>query len=233
VTLSLSSRRVGDITVLTCVGRLIEGEGCAVLQQQLQELLPLRPWILLHLGDVDFIDSSGLGLLVRYLARARHARGNVKVCAPSQRLREALKVTHLDRVIDCYESEADAITAFYDRTKTGAVETTQADILCVANSPDVLAYVRELLTQAGYGVLAAGNLPDALVLLSATRPNLVIIDAQLWAMRGTRTADTFHKLADSVRLVELPADFSAQDASEAGRLLLDRVRAAGGGTAKV
>lgn len=231
--LSLSSRRVGDITVVTCRGRLVEGEGCAVLQQHLQELLPLRPWMLLHLADVDFIDSSGLGLLVRCLARARHANGNVKVCAPSQRIREALRVTHLDRVIDCYDSEADAITAFYDRTKTGAVETTQADILCVANSPDVLAYVRELLKQAGYGVLAAGNLPDALVLLSATRPNLVIVDAQLWAMKGTRTADTFHKLAHSVKLVELPADFSARDASEAGRMLLEQVRAAHGGTADV
>jgi hypothetical protein len=89
----------------------------------------------------------------------------------------------------------------------------------------VLAYVREVLRQAGYGVMTSGNLHDALVLLQASRPKLVVVGANLRAARGTHAADTFNTLAGTFPLVELPADFSCSDAGDAGSRLLDQVRA--------
>jgi len=222
----MQSRRVGEITVLTCSGRIVEGAESAALRQRLDDLLPDDPHVVLNLRDLEFIDSSGLGLLVRFLSRARASHGDVKLCELPARTREVLRISRLAPVFDSYESEADAIAAFYRHaSSTGAKDRFGTEILCVEQSADVLAYVREVLRQAGYGVMTSGNLPDALVLLQASKPKLVVIGADLRAMRGTRAADTFNALVGSVPLVELPADFSHREAGDAGSRLLDQVRA--------
>jgi len=228
VPLSLESRRVGDITVVTCSGRIVEGAESIALQRLLDELLQDGPYLILHLGGVDFIDSSGLGLLARYTTRTRHAHGALKLCALTPRIADVLKITHLDRIFEAHETEADAITAFYQRAGSGTgTARLRTDILSVDASMDMQAYVRELMGQAGYGVLTAGNLPDALTLLQATQPKLVIISPELHAARGTQSAETFNRLADALAVIELPADFSRREAGEAGHRLLDQVRALG------
>src|SRR5437867_9917496 len=93
VPLSFRSRPVGDITVVECSGRIVEGAESARLQQHLHDLLFVNPHILLHLGAVDFIDSSGIGLLVRFHARMQYAQGNLKICAASAKINEVLRVT--------------------------------------------------------------------------------------------------------------------------------------------
>ena len=103
--------------------------------------------------------------------------------------------------------------------------------MCVDPSANVLAYVRELLGQAGYGVMTATNLPDARILLRATHPKLVVIGVVLRASRDTSTAETFHKLAEAIGVVELATDFSSHEAGDAGRELLAAVQARLGGAA--
>ena len=83
MSLLFESRRVGHVTVVTCSGRMIAGTNTAALQQYLDELLPLNPRVVLHLGGIEFIDSSGLGLLVRYLTRAHNAGGTMRLRADS------------------------------------------------------------------------------------------------------------------------------------------------------
>jgi anti-sigma B factor antagonist len=230
VPLTLEHRRVGDITIVTCAGRIVEGTESIALQQMLDDLFIYGPYLVLHLGAVDFVDSSGLGLLIRNITRAKRAHGNVRLCGLSARLIEALEVTHLRPICDAHETEDEAIAAFYERTASGGgVTPLHADILCVTASSDVQAYVRGLLTQAGYGVQTAGNLPDGLILLQVSHPKLVIVDAALRQTRETRTAEKFNGLADKLRVLELPADFSRSDAGQAGQQLLDQVRAATAG----
>ena len=89
--LSFQSRSVGDITVVTCEGRIIEGAESAALRQHMNDLVPNAPWIVLHLGHVDFIDSTGVGLLVRILTRTGH--GNLKLCSVSARIADMLWIT--------------------------------------------------------------------------------------------------------------------------------------------
>ena len=223
--ISLEHRRVGDITVVTCAGRIVEGAESIALQELLDELLPYGPRLVLHLGAVDFLDSSGLGLLVRYLTRTRNAHGNLTLCALSPKIIQVLDVTHLRAIFDAHDSEADAISAFYQRAVGAGTTRLHTDILCVEGSSDVQAYVRGLLTQAGYGVLTAGNLPDGLVLLQATAPRVVIIGADFRMTRETRTAEKFNTLADARSVIVLPEDFSRRDAGDAGQRLLDQVRA--------
>ena len=134
-------------------------------------------------------------------------------------------MTRLNTIFESYESEADALAASYQRARAVGESFRKADILCVEKSADVLAYVRELLRQAGYDAITTANLVDALTLLTATRPKLVIIGADLRSATNTRAAETFNGLADALSVIELPPDFSSQDAGEAGRQLLDQVRA--------
>jgi anti-sigma B factor antagonist len=222
VSLSLVQRRVGDVTVITCSGRIVAGDESTSLQSALDELIPFSPHILLHLGAVDFIDSAGLGLLARYLTRVQNARGTLKVCAVSPKIDDVLRITRLKAVFQPYETEADSITALHrvDRLESFA----KPDVLCVDPSEDVLAYLRELLREAGYRAMTAANLPDALILLKATGPRAIVISAELRAMRGVRAADEFRKLTSSSDVVELPTGFSARDAADAATQVLDAVR---------
>jgi len=83
----------------------------------------------------------------------------------------------------------------------------------------------QLLRQARYVVLTTTNLPDAVTLLTATRPRLVVIGATLDALRRTEVGRRFNSLANALTVIELPPGFSSQDAATAGRDLLDRVQA--------
>ena len=93
-------------------------------------------------------------------------------------------------------------------------------------SPDVLTYLRELLKEAGYRTLTAANLPDALILLKATRPKIVVIGAEL-RTAGTQASEEFKNVASAGTVVELPAGFSRQDAGEAAQQVLQALRDGG------
>src|SRR5215471_2122594 len=102
--ISFETRRVGDIAVVRVTGRLVEGDEAAALQKHIDGLMPFGPQLLLNLSAVDFMDSSGLGLLVRYLTRTRNAHGNLKLCALPRQLEEVLRITRLQGVFDPYAS---------------------------------------------------------------------------------------------------------------------------------
>jgi len=221
--LSLTQRRVGDVTVITCSGRIVAGDESTSLQSALDELIPFSPHILLHLGAVDFIDSAGLGLLARYLTRVQNARGTLKVCAVSQKIDDVLRITRLKAVFQPYDTEADSITAVHRAARSDDL-LGRPDVLCVDPSEDVLTYLRELLKEAGYRPVTAANLPDALILLKATGPRAVVISAELRAMRGVRAADEFSRLTSSSDVIELPSGFSARDAADAATQVLNAVR---------
>ena len=223
--LSLQSRDVGEITVVQCSGRIVEGVESAALKDYLAARLPHYPCIVLNLAGVQFLDSAGLGLLARILTTARHAHGDLKLCAVPDKIVEVLRITNLRTIFESYPSEEDAIAAFY-QTATSSTPAYQSsrEILHVETSEDVLAYVRHLLGQAGYGVTSAGTVPDALVLLKAMRPKVVIMGTELRAARHTQAAQALNALADAASVIELPADFSRDDAGDAGRQLLDQLR---------
>ena len=223
--LSLQSRRVGDITVVKCSGQ-ITGTESDVLKEHLNDLVPRNPDVILNLHGVDFVDSSGIGLLVRFLTRCRTAAGDLKLCEVPARIAKVLEITHLTTIFELLPSEADAVATFYQHAASlGAPYRFKTDILCVEKSADVLAYVREMLKQAGYGVHTTDNLHDAMILLQATKPKLVIVGPEFRATRSTPIGHSFNTAVDKRTVVELPPDFSSHEAGEAGDRLLDRVRA--------
>jgi anti-sigma B factor antagonist len=225
VPLSLQTRRVGDVAVVTCVGRIVEGPESVELHRQLDRLIEQAPDIVLHLGGIEFMDSGGLGLLVRCRTRALNANGHLRICAASEKVVGVLKATRLHAVFQPYDTEADAITDAHRTAAPRDASFLNAAVLCVDPSSDVLAYLRELLKEAGFRVVDAQNLPDALILLHATRPKAIVIAATLRAVRETRAAEEFNRLADALAVVELPSEFSRQDAGDAAESVLGRIRA--------
>jgi anti-sigma B factor antagonist len=219
--LSLQHRQVGYVTVVNCRGRLVSGAEADALLTRIDELLAMNPRILLHLGEVEYIDSGGLGLLVRCLTRVQNAAGQLSLCALSPKVSDVLRVTRLDRVLKPYYAEADAIASAHDDAH--GAEGTGSLILCADSSPDVLAYLRGLLKEAGHRVVTAENLHDGLILLKAMRPAVVVMGAGLRAMRGTSAAEEFHRRIPSNGLVVLPAAFSSHDAGEAGAAVIGEI----------
>lgn len=218
--LSLHHRQVGYVTVVTCRGRLVSGDESNALLKRIDDLLPFNSRILLHLGDVDYIDSGGLGLLVRCLTRVQNAAGQLTMCALSPKVSDTLRVTRLDTVLRPYYAEAEAIASAHSEAQApGSL------VLCADPSADVLAYLRGLLKGAGHRVVTAENLHDGLILLKTMRPKVVVMGAALHTRRDTSSAEEFHRRLPPGGLVLLPPSFSSDDAGEAAGALLREVGA--------
>lgn len=223
--LSLNSRHVGEVTVITCGGRIVAGAESASLDDHVNKLLPLNRLIVLHLGEVGFVDSSGIGLLVRLLTRVRTAGGDFKLCNLDPNLVHTLKITNLSTLFETHPSETEAISAIYRRTRRETGEDhPRTAVLCVHESADVLAYLRELLRSAGYHPLTASNPYDALILLKAVAPKLLIHDLNLRDVRATRSSEALRAALQTIPSVALKREFSTSDAAVAARQLLETVR---------
>lgn len=219
VTLTFTSRIVGEVTIVSCAGRIVGGEETAALEAHLDALMAVNPHILLHLGSVDFIDSAGFGLLVRYLARVQNAAGVLRICAVSPTVDRALTVTRLKPVLQPFDTEGHAIADAHRYDDSFAAP----DVLCVDESEDVLGYLRQLLRTHGHRATTASNLPDALILLKATRPRVVIVGAAIRDATGTRAADEFRRLIEGRTVIDLPATFGHQDIGDAAQHVLSAI----------
>ncbi len=219
--LSLNTRGVGKVTIVRCSGRIASGE-TEVLHTHIVDLLRDRTDIVLHLGEIVFIDSSGLGMLVRLMTSTRSARGDLKLCQVPEAVHKVLKITSLTTLFDIHESEENAVMAFYRRPVAPArAAQTGLTVLCIDQSANVLAYLRELLGRAGYTVLTNNNLRDAMILLRATRPGLAILGPSL---RGAPGAEETFRGACAAPVIELGEEFSTLEAGQAASDLLEKIR---------
>lgn len=224
--LSISSRAVGDVLVVKCAGRIIAGTEMETLHEHVKQGIAEIPDVVLVLEEVEFVDSSGLGMLVRLVGNARAAGGDVKICAPPQQMRNALRLTNLDRILEIHATEGDAIIASYQRRAPERSRSSSGvSVLCVNDSAAVLGYVTELLRGAGYGVVGARNLYDAKILARGASPSAVIIGGRLQPKDGASLAQWMAQVDASIPLLVLDEDFSTQEAGRAAELLLERVRA--------
>jgi anti-sigma B factor antagonist len=108
-----SSRRVDGVTILDLSGRITLGEGSVVLRDQIRDLLgKSEKKILLNLGDVTYIDSSGIGELVSAFTTVRNQGGELKLLNLTKKVHDLLQITKLYTVFDVKDDEASAIKAF-------------------------------------------------------------------------------------------------------------------------
>ena len=113
MSLKLNTRQSGNVTVIDVSGRITLGEGSSVLRDAMCELVTAgHKNILLNLGDVTYIDSSGIGELVAGFTSVANAGGTLKLLSLTKRVKDLLQITKLYTVFDVHEDEAHAVHTF-------------------------------------------------------------------------------------------------------------------------
>jgi len=112
MSLSLKTRKFEDVSILDLSGKLTIGEPVLLLRENLRSSVNEgeRKFIL-NLGDVSYIDSSGLGELVSSYTTIRNKGGDVKLLKLTNKTKDLLQMTKLLTVFDVYEDEAKAINS--------------------------------------------------------------------------------------------------------------------------
>jgi anti-sigma B factor antagonist len=113
VSMKASVRQIEGITIVDLSGRIKLGEGSSVLRDTVKDLLGKgQKNILLNLGDISYIDSSGIGELVSAFTSVRKQGGELKLLHLTRKMHDLLQITKLYTVFDVKDDEAAAIRAF-------------------------------------------------------------------------------------------------------------------------
>jgi anti-sigma B factor antagonist len=108
-----STRQVEDITIIDVSGRITVGEGNVMLRETVFGLLDKgNKKLLLNLHNVGYIDSSGMGELVRSYTTVKNQGGQMKLVNLSKRVQDLLQLTRLYSVFEIEPDEASAIESF-------------------------------------------------------------------------------------------------------------------------
>src|SRR3954452_11512446 len=108
-----STRQVDGITIVDLSGRITLGEGSVVLCDTIRDVVSQgNKKILLNLGDVTYIDSSGIGELVSAFTSVRNQGGELKLLNLTKKVHDLLQITKLYTVFDIKDDEATAVGAF-------------------------------------------------------------------------------------------------------------------------
>jgi anti-sigma B factor antagonist len=113
VSVKLTTRQVGDVTVIDAAGRITLGEGASSFRDTVRELSSKGDKkILLNLSDVSYIDSSGKGEMVSGFTTVTNHGGQLKLLGLSKRVKDLLQITKLYTVFEVFDDEAAAVRSF-------------------------------------------------------------------------------------------------------------------------
>ena len=111
--MQIEERAVGNVVVLDIKGKIVLGDGDALLKDKVNSLVNQdRKNILLNLEAVPYIDSAGLGEVVRTYTTVSKHYGALKLLNVTKRIKDLLVITKLETVFETFESESDAVKSF-------------------------------------------------------------------------------------------------------------------------
>jgi anti-anti-sigma factor len=183
-------------------------------------------FVVLQLEQTDFIDSSGLGPLVRLLGILRSVGGGLKICQPSQRVLKVMEMTNLLALFPVYTSEAQAIAAFSDVPPSSVERSglSKTRVVCLDTSKDLLAGLTALLTRSGYEVMSTRYISEAVTLVKVTRPKVVICGPGVATVPNSAAVIENLKSSGKLDVITLPPDFYTAEAGQAGQDLVAQVQ---------
>jgi len=113
VNVKLTTRQVGDVTVIDATGRITLGEGASTFRDMIRDLATKgNKKLLVNLGDVSYIDSSGIGEMVSGFTTVTNHGGQLKLLSLSKRVKDLLQITKLYTVFEVFDDEASAVRSF-------------------------------------------------------------------------------------------------------------------------
>lgn len=111
--MQIDERKVGDVTILDIKGKLTLGDGDELLRNKINSLLQAgAKTLVLNLGDVPYIDSAGLGEVVRTYTTVSRQGGALKLLNLTKRIQDLLAITKLLTVFETFDTEAEAVKSF-------------------------------------------------------------------------------------------------------------------------
>jgi anti-anti-sigma factor len=222
--LKLQNQRFGNVAVIRCDGRIVVGEEVQALQIEIDRRMLETKQVVLNLAQVSFVDSGGLGALVRFTRVLRRQQGDMVLCEPTPFILQALEATTLHRFFQTHALEAEAVRSFSLRSSNlpAGIPEPLARVVCAHKSTDTLAFMSALLAHAGFEVFTATTLADARTLVVTTHPLVFVHGAEMGS--NQISLDKIRQIDPQRPFLQLPADFSSAEASEAGAHLVERIR---------
>jgi anti-sigma B factor antagonist len=113
VSVKLTTRQVGDVTVIDAVGRITLGEGASTFRDTVRDQVASgHKKLLLNLAEISYIDSSGIGEMVSGFTTVANQGGAMKLLNLTKRVQDLLQITKLYTVFEVFDDEAAAIRSF-------------------------------------------------------------------------------------------------------------------------
>jgi anti-sigma B factor antagonist len=113
VSVKMTTRQVGDVTVIDAAGRITLGEGASTFRDSIRDLAASgQKKLLLNLADVSYIDSSGIGEMVSGFTTIANQGGSMKLLNLTKRVKDLLQITKLYTVFEVFDDEAAAVRSF-------------------------------------------------------------------------------------------------------------------------
>jgi len=114
VSFKATAREISGITVVDVTGRITLGEGSAMLREMVRDMMTKGQLkIILNLGDVTYIDSSGIGELVSGFTTVKNHGGELKLLNLTKKVHDLLQITKLYTVFDVHNDEGSALGSFH------------------------------------------------------------------------------------------------------------------------
>jgi anti-sigma B factor antagonist len=115
VSVKLNTRQIGDVTVIDAAGRITLGEGSTTFREAIKDLVAKgQKKVLLNLGEISYIDSSGIGEMVSGFTSVSNAGGQLKLLNLTKRVQDLLQITKLYTVFEVFDDEAVALSSYQD-----------------------------------------------------------------------------------------------------------------------
>jgi anti-sigma B factor antagonist len=111
--MKFSIRKAADVSIIEIEGKIVLGEGDVEIKQAVDDLIKRGSRkIILNLARVPYLDSAGLGEIIRCFTSVRKSGGNLKLLYLDKRIIDLLTITQLINVFDWYDDEAAAVASF-------------------------------------------------------------------------------------------------------------------------
>ena len=219
--LRLSSRFVGNVYVIECVGRVVLGDEVKALEDALAAGEREFSRIVLNLAEVNRLDSIAMGLLVRYAERLRKRDGGLRLGAPPPFVTHLLEMTKLSTLLQSYATEEEAIVSFLKQRPAGETEASNGPrVLVFDESADLCGFVRTVLTGRGYDVRSTCSFHDAKTLLGVDGVEYIVVGPSTPQLSSETVVESLTALSPKAKTVRLDAEFKIRDAREATNALL-------------
>ena len=114
MSVQITTRLDGDVTIVDVAGKITLGDGSSALRDKVKDLNAAGvKKILINLGDVNYIDSSGIGELVSAFTTVSNTGGALKLLNLTKRVHDLLQITKLYTVFEVFDSEVSGVKSFH------------------------------------------------------------------------------------------------------------------------